>query len=155
MQPGIITMRRQPPAVCRPRRPLPRPPPPPDRINPHSWEQMVRAAHKRWDANTGAKVRAAEEVVVHGRADALDDFVRLQKERQQRLAPHRLPPVVNRLLAPPVPAPVLGPLDQFYEFVQANEAAGAAASHAHPKPVRRPERQPLGIATRTGLYYAV
>jgi hypothetical protein len=141
------------------------------RNEPISWQKNVMCAHHRWDANTGAKVRAAEAQIDGGAGeDELDQLVRIQAERQRRMVRlNQPPPVVHRLLGPkPVERPPLDPLDAFAEFVRAQHAPNAqpptpvqAIKQRHPRQAKphQPGDETRGVAanaigmpTKTGLY---
>jgi hypothetical protein len=175
-KPGIITQRRQPhhwPGDTA-RKPLVRdfqvkqtP------IESDHWERAVMRQHRRWDAKTGTKVREAEEAAIRaepvGFDDELDQLVRIQVERQRRLRSMKsAPPVVQRLLHPPLPPPKpLDPLDEFMQFVnqggaQPANARGGTRAFVPPKQpgVNVPHTRKGAFAgpmnpTRTGLYHAV
>ena len=129
---------------------------------------MQRMAHHRWDKKTGDRVRQAQDVVngmVVPGVDALDDhIVKIQRARHARLIGcDSPPPVVQRLLNPPVPeAP---PLDALGEFLAAmrQRAEDEALAASPPKPAVAPKATKMvfrgnangpGLPTKMGLYYA-
>ena len=165
---GIITRRRLPHPTVMPRQPVAKQyrvvgNPEPAAVN--HWANAVSRQHRRWDVQTGARIAQAEEMVKRPNVafdDELDKFALIQAERHRRLKVmnKQPPPVVQRLLHPPLPPPMpLDPLDQFVEFMQNAGAEQKVQATERSPPRSRPvaPTQPFGkptllMPTKTGLF---
>ena len=165
---GIVTQRRQPPNVGRPRYVPPRFMPKPEPVL-RNWSEIQQLKQARWQLQMGAKIKQAENFALGRKdeagGDALDQhLVAIQQEHLGRLyniERNQRMPIVQRLVNPPPPPPVFkDPLELFMDHVnhqhqlamaQQPQPRATKPAFARPAPAFRNEP---GMPTKMGLFYA-